>query len=151
MTAPDDRAVDVRAVPGLDHEQAMALAATEVQRVLALVDSLTGTHWTAATDCPGWTVRDVLGHLLGMWEVQADPAELRRQVAAAAEAAARSGRLRLDELTDVVHTRDPWMHRIDVSRALGTAPVLSLDAVDFCRVLSGRGKASGLLARRVPF
>jgi hypothetical protein len=30
-------------------------------------------------------------------------------------------------------------------------PDLELDAVEFCRVLSGRGAGSGLLAQQVPF
>ena len=99
-------------------------------------------------------------------------------------------------LFDVIHTRDPWMHRIDICRATGREPVLSaghdgriladvvadwasrhgqpftltltgpaggsfragesgpdleLDAVEFARILSGRGRAPGLLATAVPF
>jgi uncharacterized protein (TIGR03083 family) len=94
-----------------------------------------------------------------------------------------SERWTIGYLNDVVLTRDPWMHRMDISRATGRAPVLtsahdgrlvadvvhewagrhgrpyhleltgpaggryvrgrggpalSLDAVDFCRLLSGR-------------
>jgi hypothetical protein len=33
----------------------------------------------------------------------------------------------------------------------GPDPALELDAVEFCRVLSGRGSGEGLLATRVPF
>ncbi|MCV2491006.1 maleylpyruvate isomerase family mycothiol-dependent enzyme [Geodermatophilus sp. YIM 151500] len=107
---------------------------------------------------------------------------------------------RIGFLTDVVLTRDPWMHRMDLAAATGTEPVLTadhdgvlvadvvaewagrhgqpyrlrltgpaggewssgadggadveaheLDAVDFCRVLSGRGTGDGLLAQQVPF
>jgi uncharacterized protein (TIGR03083 family) len=100
-------------------------------------------------------------------------------------------------LFDVVLTRDPWMHRMDISRALGREPELTaehdgalvadvvaewagrhgrpyrltltgpaggewssgpgapeeveLDAVEFCRVLSGRAPGTGLLAEQVPF
>jgi uncharacterized protein (TIGR03083 family) len=99
-------------------------------------------------------------------------------------------------LVDVVLTRDPWMHRMDLARATGRAPLLTaehdgaivgdvvaewaarhsapyvleltgpaggrwshgsggerivMDAVDFCRVLSGRGQAPGLLSVAVPF
>jgi uncharacterized protein (TIGR03083 family) len=254
MTTSTRQPVDLRTVPALDHEEAMVLATREVERLLAVVDALGAADWAAPTDCPGWTVEDVLRHLLGMWELQADPAERARQVTAAAEAAARSGRLRLDELTalqvaehahlstaeltrslhdaaprglaarravpgavratpydpqlpgespwtlgylfDVVHTRDPWMHRIDICRATGTAPALTpehdgrlvadvaaewagrhgqpvtleltgpaggrftagdggqqltLDAVEFCRILSGRAGGTGLLAVHVPF
>ena len=104
-------------------------------------------------------------------------------------------------LTDVILTRDPWMHRLDLARATGQAPVLTadhdgiivadvvlewarrhgrpyrleltgpaggcwsygnggegivVDAVDFCRVVSGRPdpageRPTGLLATQVPF
>ena len=99
-------------------------------------------------------------------------------------------------LFDVVLTRDTWMHRADISRAIGrpmkltpehdgvlvadvvaewaerhgrpyrlrlTGPAggewvagdegetLDLDAVDFCRLLSGRGSGAGLLGQQVPF
>ena len=99
-------------------------------------------------------------------------------------------------LLDVVYTRDVWMHRVDISRAVGrsleltrehdgvivadvvdewasrhgqpyhlelTGPAggvfrsgdpgerLTEDAVEFCRILSGRGHGVGLLAHPVPF
>ena len=33
-------------------------------RVLALCAELGDDDWSAPTDCPGWTVRDVLAHLV---------------------------------------------------------------------------------------
>ena len=99
-------------------------------------------------------------------------------------------------LFDVILTRDPWIHRVDICRAIerevelsadhdvrivadvvadwarrhgqpftlildGPAggrfsagvggPDLKLDAVAFCRILSGRAPGSGLLATSVPF
>ena len=102
-------------------------------------------------------------------------------------------------LLDVILTRDPWMHRMDISRALDRVPqltadhdgvlvadvveewaqrhgkdfalrldgpaggswtvgsgdpVIELDAVDFCRVLSGRNGSlplSELMGTEVPF
>lgn len=105
-------------------------------------------------------------------------------------------RWRFAFLFDVVLTRDTWMHRMDIARATGRAPVLTpehdgvlvadvvaewaqrhgrpyrlrltgpaggtwssgaageeleLDAVEFCRRLSGRGAGEGLLAQQVPF
>ncbi len=102
----------------------------------------------------------------------------------------------LGYLLDVILTRDPWMHRVDIARATGAQLVLStghdgrlvadvvaewarrhdqpftlvltgpaggtyasgtggqryeLDAVEFCRILSGRGRGEGLLAHEVPF
>jgi uncharacterized protein (TIGR03083 family) len=99
-------------------------------------------------------------------------------------------------LTDVILTRDPWMHRMDLAAAVGRPPLLTadhdgvlvadvvaewaarhaspyrltltgpaggtwshgeggdaieMDAVEFCRVLSGRGRGEGLLSVLVPF
>jgi hypothetical protein len=101
-------------------------------------------------------------------------------------------------LQDVIYTRDAWMHRMDVCRAVGLAPELDrahdgaivrrivqewadrhsqayaleltgpaggsfsgegagsraeleLDAVDFCRAVSGRDNPSGLLAVMVGY
>ena len=244
----------VGAIPPLDHAEAMALAETELGRLLAVVDDLQAEDWGRATDCTGWTVRDMLGHLLGMFELQADRNERTGQIKTAAELAGRSGRLRLDELTalqvrehadltpeelrtalhqaanrglaarralpaelravpydpelpgegmwtlgrlfDVIHTRDPWLHRVDIARATGrhlvltaehdgrivadvvadwatrhhqpftlelTGPAggifiagtggehLRIDAVEFCRTLSGREPGAGLLATPVAF
>lgn len=103
---------------------------------------------------------------------------------------------RLGYLMDVIYNRDAWMHRVDISRAIGRDMVLTpdhdgrlvadvvaewarrhgqpftmvltgpaggmyvagdggehieLDAVEFCRILSGRAEASGLLSTEVPF
>ncbi|MFX0575869.1 maleylpyruvate isomerase family mycothiol-dependent enzyme [Nocardia nepalensis] len=103
----------------------------------------------------------------------------------------------LGYLIDIILTRDPWMHRIDLCRATGqdlvltadhdgvlvddvvrewagrhgksyrltlTGPAggtwsspegmgdsLELDAIEFCRTLSGRGCGTGLLGTQVPF
>jgi len=97
-------------------------------------------------------------------------------------------------LVDVILTRDPFMHRLDICAATGLEPEASpdhegrlvddivrewaqrhgqpctleltgpaggtwgtggermtMDALDFCRVVSGRGEATGLLTTAVPF
>jgi uncharacterized protein (TIGR03083 family) len=103
---------------------------------------------------------------------------------------------RMGYLLDVILTRDPWMHRVDIARATGREIVLtpehdgriiadvvaewarrhgrpftltltgpaggefvaggggdsiSIDAVEFCRVLAGRADGAGLLTQEVPF
>jgi uncharacterized protein (TIGR03083 family) len=250
--------VDVTAIPPLDHEEAMDLADTELDRLLAAVDRLDADDWARPTDCAGWDVTAILGHLLGMLELQSDADDRSRQVAAADAEVARAGGQRLDAMTalqvrehahlspaelraalhtvvpralaarralpasvratpydpqipgvdgwtigylfDVIHTRDPWLHRIDLARAVGEPSVLTpehdgrivadvvaewaglhgrpvtleltgpaggsyvaaggsprdsdalrIDAVEFCRTLSGRVTGAGLLATRVVF
>ncbi len=238
----------------LEHDEAMALADTEIARLLALVDDLSAEDWPRPTDCTGWTVRDMLGHLLGMFELQADREDRMRQIKTAADLASRSGQPRLTELTalqvrehadltpeelrtalhqaanrglaarralpaevravpydpelpgegmwtlghlfDIIHTRDPWLHRVDICRATRRELVLTadhdgriiadvvadwaarhhqpftleltgpaggtfiagtggahlrIDAVEFCRTLSGRATGTGLLATPVAF
>jgi uncharacterized protein (TIGR03083 family) len=241
----------------LDHDLAARLAATEYDRVVALLESLTPQQWSAATDCPGWDVRDMAGHLLGMAQMAASLRELARQQAASKRRARRDGSALLDALTahqvdklahlspsevvgafrrvapqsvkgrrrppavvrartlpglqdvgghqeawtvgyllDVILTRDPFMHRIDITHVTGasmratadhegvivddvvrewaqrhgapytlhlTGPagghwhrdqggeVISMDAFDFCRVLSGRAPGTGLLSQQLPF
>jgi len=246
--------LDVTDIPALEHDEAMAVAAVEYDRLREMVDRLAPEDWARATDCPGWDVRDVVSHLLGFMKANADHAEAARQVAVATREAQERGIPRLDAQTalhvrehasltpaqvrsevhawagralagrtvttaeqraatfatglpgeadwtrgyllDVVFTRDVWMHRADICRATrrpmqltpehdgrivadvvaewarrhgqpftlrldGPAggffvagqdgPEIRLDAVEFCRLLSGRGPADGLLAVRVPF
>lgn len=103
---------------------------------------------------------------------------------------------RMGYLLDIILTRDPWMHRVDIARATErpmaltpehdgriiadvvaewarrhgrafaltlTGPAggeyvsgdngehITIDAVEFCRVLSGRARGAGLLTQQVPF
>jgi uncharacterized protein (TIGR03083 family) len=246
--------IDVTRIPAVDHDEAMAVAAVEYDRVLEVVDRFSAADWAKGTDCTDWDVRDVVCHLLGWMKANADPAENQRQLDVAAREAEERGVLRLhaqtalhvrehahlapaevsaavhewagpalagrsatpaevraatlstglpDEadwtvgyLVDVVFTRDLWMHRVDLCRATGQpmlltpehdgrivsdvvadwarrhgqpftlqldgsaggrfaaghgGPDLRLDAVEFCRTLSGRVPAAGLLATPVPF
>jgi uncharacterized protein (TIGR03083 family) len=237
----------------LDRDSAMLLAATEYQRYAELLRSLEKNDWTRPTDCPGWDVRAMAAHNLGMAEMAASFLEQRRQTSTAAKAgglfidaltdlqvrkhAARTeaevvqryadvstkaarGRRRtpgfvrkrtvpvpqqidgvaewwtVGYLVDVILTRDTWMHRVDTSRAIDRPMVVTaghdgvlvadvvaewaerhgapytlhldgpaggdwssnnggpeyrLDAVEFCRILSGRATGDGLLSTEVPF
>lgn len=240
----------------LDRDVAMRLAADEYDRVAQLLRTLSTEQWTARTDCPGWDVRDMAGHMLGMMQMTASLPEMIRQQIGSARRAKRQGGLTIDALTalqvdknaelsttelidqvrrvgpkaarsrrrtpsfirkrtiseqqdvagqkepwtfgylfDVILTRDPFMHRIDIAQATGveldisadhegvlvddvvrewatrhnesydlelTGPAggrwkrgeaepITMDALGFCRVLSGRGSGAGPLAVQVPF
>lgn len=238
--------------------EAIELARTAYGTFADVVEQLGDDDWGRPTDCEGWTVRDLVGHVVGamraaasnrenlsqlreirsrvkrdggtitdtMTQVQIDrtagldTAALVRECRSLVDAAAR-GRARvpaparrlvrfrvempgIDEtwrlgyLVDVILTRDAWLHRIDLCRAIDRAPVLTadhdgrivadvaaewarhhglpcrldlrgpaggsfrfgepageehldLDAVEFCRILSGRAPGDGLLATPVPF
>ena len=68
----------------LDRELAMRLAATEYDQVADLLERLTPEQWSAPTDCPGWDVRAMAGHMLGMAQMAASLREMVRQQRAAA-------------------------------------------------------------------
>ncbi|HEX6196748.1 MAG TPA: maleylpyruvate isomerase family mycothiol-dependent enzyme [Jiangellaceae bacterium] len=241
--------------------QAVALAAYD--RLLTLLDRLSPDDWQAPTECPGWTVAEMVGHIIGSARsatslrqmlrqalkarrllaehsgnltdainaVQVrEHAHLRpheritllRQVAPRAVAGrtrmsrtllrrvpianspggstpeGSPDRLTLGQLSEIIWTRDVWMHTIDIARAtdrrldLGRSvdgrivedavaewarrhgqpfllflsgpagglfsqgdpaagPRIDLDAVEFCRILSGRAHGTGLLTTRILF
>ena len=235
----------------MQHADWMAAAEEEYRRLDALLADLAEDEWLLPTDCAGWTVHDVVAHLVGAAEstarvpelvrqawhgrrlrdggplidginavqvrerADAGPADLRRELADAGALGVRARRrlpavLRavrlpfgppvgtrpLGYLMGRIYTRDAWLHRVDLARATGrplrldadhdgrlvadvvtewsrthgepyrltlTGPAggswsrgaggdaLELDAVEFCRVLSGRAPGTGLLAHPVPF
>jgi uncharacterized protein (TIGR03083 family) len=249
-----DPATAVESIPAVGHDEAMHLARVENDRLLAIADQLSADEWSRLTDCPGWDVKSMLGHVLGMFELQADSDERMRQVKTAAGIVEQTGGVRLHAMTalqvqehahltpaallrdlheaspralaarsnsthaqraapyasqlpgehdwtigylfDLIFTRDPWIHRVDICRAVNrdveltpdhdgriVADVVSewarrhgqpftlalggpagdrftagsggaelaVDAVEFCRMLSGRAPGAGLLATAVPF
>src|SRR5215212_5259833 len=97
--------VHVIDIPALEHDEAMAVAAVEYDRVLAVVDRLAPGDWSKKTDNTGWDVKDLVSHLVGWMEANADPAEAARQVAAATRTAQEQGILRLDAQT-ALHVRE---------------------------------------------
>lgn len=227
--------------------------------LIALLESLRGDDWKAPTDCPAWSVSDMVGHLVGSAKAAASKRELLRQniyglrhareydgnamdaynalqvaehssltpvqgVAALKALAPRAvrGRMRtpgflravsvtaksngsmvegmpskgnVGHLMDSIYTRDVFMHRIDISRAVGReltpgendrrivedavaewatrhqqpvelvlsgpaggkfvqgsgGPRIEMDALEFCRVLSGRAPGDGLLRTKIFF
>ena len=250
--------VPTTSIPPIGHAEAHGLALGAYDRFATEVERLAPDDWARPTDCEGWTVRDLVGHMVGAMRAAASMRELMRQqreikhrakahggnetdlmtalqieltsglstaelvaecrslVARAAAGRRRTPALmrrfvtfavefggatetwRLGYVVDVILTRDAWMHRIDLARATGAellltadhdgrivadvvaewarrhgqafrltltgpaggvftegapnaAEVLELDAVEFCRIVSGRGLGAGLLATDVPF
>jgi uncharacterized protein (TIGR03083 family) len=72
--------------PALDRATAMRLGATEYQRYLEHLRELAPADWDKPTECPGWDVRAMATHVLGMAEMAASVRENMRQVRAARKA-----------------------------------------------------------------
>ncbi|HVM53204.1 MAG TPA: maleylpyruvate isomerase family mycothiol-dependent enzyme [Acidimicrobiales bacterium] len=243
----------------IGHREAAVLAEAAYARFADAVAALGPADWSRPTDCEGWTVRDLVGHVVGAMRSAASVRELARQqlevrrrhkktgggpvdimtalqveltaglttdelvaecralvrpamlgrrrtpwpvrrfATMKVEMAPISERWRMGYLLDVILTRDAWLHRVDLSRAVGVpmaltadhdgrivadvvaewarrhgqpyhltlvgpaggvfsggGPVpepdrLELDAVEFCRIVSGRATGTGLLTTFVPF
>src|SRR4051812_45165774 len=71
---------DVSRIRRIDHREAMEITATENHRLLDLVSTVSGDEWSRPTDCTRWGVRDVVVHLIGSAEAQANPVEFVRQL-----------------------------------------------------------------------
>jgi uncharacterized protein (TIGR03083 family) len=168
----------------LDRPTLMRLAASEYGRFATVLTGLDAKDWVRPTECAGWDVRAMAGHVLGMADMAASIREGRRQQKQAVKRGGvfidaltalqvqeraeltplqvserfqavgpRAARARrrtpalirrrkmpvqqavggqletwsLGYLIDTILTRDPWMHRIDISRATGRTLVLSAD------------------------
>lgn len=68
---------------GLGHTEAMALQRTELERTVALLESLSPDEWAAQTECPAWDVRRMYLHVLGACEGAASMKEQMHQMRAA--------------------------------------------------------------------
>lgn len=68
---------------GLTHERAMQLQRTELERTVALLESLSPSDWTARTDCPDWDVHRMYLHVLGACEAAVSMREQLHQMRAA--------------------------------------------------------------------
>jgi uncharacterized protein (TIGR03083 family) len=96
MTAPG--VVATKAGPrrsALERGLAMRLAEDEYMRFLDQLRQLRPVDWQAATECPGWDVRALVGHVVGMTEFSATIPEQMRQMLAARKA----GGVFIDALT----------------------------------------------------
>lgn len=171
----------------ISRREAMTLAETAYARLVDVIETIEGEEWQRPTDCTGWSVRDMAGHVLGAMRSAASERELISQQLASARLARRDGvalvdamtrlqiertadlstdqlvtecralvtkamrgrrrtpapirslvkvRVRMNSiderwsvgyLTDTILTRDAWLHRVDLSRALGRPLVLTAD------------------------
>ncbi|MDQ6649350.1 MAG: maleylpyruvate isomerase family mycothiol-dependent enzyme [Actinomycetota bacterium] len=70
----------------LERATAMQLAADEYDRFLAQLRRLQPGDWAKPTECPGWDVRALVGHVVGMAEMAASLPEQLKQMRAAGKA-----------------------------------------------------------------
>jgi uncharacterized protein (TIGR03083 family) len=81
----------------LDRPTLMRLAATEYDRFTTMLATLSEQDWNRPTDCPGWDVRAMASHVLGMAEMAASM----RQGVGQVRRAKKRGGVFIDALTAV--------------------------------------------------
>jgi len=123
----------------LDRDVAIRLAASEYDRVVALLESLDPEQWSAPTDCTGWDVRTMAGHMLGMAQMAASVPEMVRQQLAAAKRQKRDGGLSIDALTAV---------QVDKNAGLSTAGVVEAMRSIGPKAARARRRAPALVRNR---
>ncbi|MFQ6028398.1 MAG: maleylpyruvate isomerase family mycothiol-dependent enzyme, partial [Dehalococcoidia bacterium] len=171
-----------RNLPKLAHAEAVQLATDELERFLALLESLSSEDWQQPTVCTLWNVSQMVAHLAGTAAGYTSWAQFKRQFItnpyasrtalkvdaismcqvedrAGATPAALLDELRelgprairtrqrlpwllrnlcvplgpplgiapIGYLTDLIYTRDMWMHRLDICRATGRGMSLTAD------------------------
>ena len=93
---------DAARIPALRHDEAAPLAAAELGRFLALLDTLDAEDWAKPTACPRWDVRQVVAHVTGAAAGYASWAEFRHQWSPRAQRPyRRAGLPMLDALNQV--------------------------------------------------
>lgn len=257
--ASPDTTYRVADMQPIGHREATELARHQYAQLASAFAHLDDADWGRPTDCEGWTVRHLAGHVVGAMRAAASVRENMSQLRTSMRRAKNGNRPLVDELTalqiertadlepadlvvemqdlvesaatgrrrtpapvrrigkmtvevpglterwtvgylvDTILTRDTFMHRIDLARAVDAElrldtdedrrvvadiarewavrhgePVrlvltgaaggtfvaggrhddgdeLTLDAVEFCRIVSTRVPGEGLLAQPVPF
>ncbi len=122
----------------LDRPTLMRLAETEYERFASTLRALQGADWNRPTNCPGWTVRDMAGHCLGMAEMASSIRETIRQQLLAG----KRGGLPIDALTGL---------QVEEHAALSTSEVVDRFAAIGQKAARARRRTPGLVrARRLP-
>src|SRR6266536_2141047 len=169
----------VQDIPPLSRAEAMDLAAAEYGRFMDLLRSLAPDEWQRQTECEDWDVRAMASHFLAEAESHASVRETAHQMRAYRKAKSgpmidamtalqvrdRAG-LTPDEIVarfERVAPRSVRARRRMPCRLTLTGPAggsyvageggetIELDAVEFCRILSGRAEGAGLMSTEVPF
>jgi uncharacterized protein (TIGR03083 family) len=132
--------MDITEVRPIDRDEMVGLATTEYERLLTLFRELEPAEWDRPTVCDGWSVKDMVAHLLGAAEANASLVENARQVLRGRGRVRDDGRPLVDGINDV---------QVDDRRHLSPAELVERLAAVAPRAVRGRRRTPPPL-RRVP-
>ena len=96
MTQPSPT---LAAIPTLTFDEAIAAGEAEAERFLAALERVRHDQWTLPTDCDLWTVRDLVGHVIGSLDVFSSMRKSMRSFVVTTVRAKRRGSAQVDEMT----------------------------------------------------
>lgn len=132
--------MDITEVRPIDRDEMVGLATTEYERLLTLFRELEPAEWDRPTVCDGWSVKDMVAHLLGAAEANASLVENARQLLRGRGRVRDDGRPLVDGINDV---------QVDDRRHLSPAELVERLAAVAPRAVRGRRRTPPPL-RRVP-
>jgi len=143
---------DIENVVRIGRGEAPGLAAEEYRRLAALAEQLSPEEWGHSTDCPGWTVRDVLAHVAGAM-AGTSLREGSRQRKVAGQRSESSGRTFLDEMNQLQIEERADLTKVALARELRARIQPAVRARRRVPALLRRGRSTGdgLLATAVVF
>ena len=62
---------NAREIPPITPDRVAEVATAELEASIALLERLDDHDWTRPTDCAGWTVHDLVAHLVGQYQAAA--------------------------------------------------------------------------------
>jgi uncharacterized protein (TIGR03083 family) len=122
---------NARAIPLLTPDQVAEAATAELQASLALLEQLDQQDWARPTDCAGWSVHDLMAHMVGQYQSGANPlVYLRRHRRA--------------------HRRYPALSRLDADNRQQIDDLGGQSGPELVAMLAAIGPKSIRARRRVP-
>lgn len=135
-----DIKVDLLHVPPISHAEAMLIGGEQNEGLLRELRALERTQWEMSTDCTGWSVRDIVAHLLGWAEALTDVREATRQTVKASRRRKSFASL-VDAQNEIQVESRRWLSTDELLLRLENA------LPRFLQVRNGVGKA----LRRIPY
>lgn len=92
-------AIDLRSLVPLDRSASVELGRVEYRRIADAFRELPEDAWSRPTDCEGWTVRDLAGHVVGSMRAAASFPHFLREQVSVLRRRRRTGEPQVDAMT----------------------------------------------------
>lgn len=140
-----ETAIHLEDLPKIGHSEWKQLGIEVDRSFLETLRSLSQDEWNTLTECPPWTVKDVVAHLIGWGEATISPIELTRQTVAGYKGKSSHNGNWLDAANQF---------QVDTRSDMSTAQLLArFETLSprFHKVRSGYGLVTGIFPMKEPF